>query len=418
MDGCRTPFLRSQTDFTDLMAYELAAMAIAGLLQKTNLDPKRVDRLIVGTVIGEPRTSNVAREAGLAAGLPTSCPAYTVTAACASANMAISNAAEAIACGAADVVIAGGTELLSDVPIRFKRSVRKRLIASQKARGPGDYLKLAKGLGPKDLLPELPAIAEFSTGLTMGDNGERLAKRFGITREEQDALALASHQNAARAHADGHYRDQIAPAFVPPGCEPVRLDNGVRGDTTPEKLAALKPAFDRKFGTVTAGNSSFLTDGAAVCLVMSEEKAAELDLTPLASIASSSFVGLDPMEELLLGPVLSVPKALDAAGISLADVGVWEIHEAFAVPVLALVKLLADEGYCKERLGLPGALGVIDRAKLNRWGGSLSIGHPFGATGARLVLTCAQRMVKEGAKYGVVSACAAGALGHAMVLSR
>jgi acetyl-CoA acyltransferase len=417
VDGCRTPFLRSGTGYADLMAYELGAMAVAGLLKKTRVPPESVDRLLFGTVLQEPRTSNVAREVGLAVGLPNTCPATTVTAACISSAVAIASAAEAITAGQAEVVIAGGVETLSDVPIRFKRPVRKRLIAAQKARGAADYFALLKGLAPADLLPDAPAIAEFSTGLTMGDNGELLAKRFGIGREAQDHWAMTSHHRAARATAEGLYRDQILPAYVPPDFTPVVSDNGVRADTSLDKLARLPPAFDKRFGTVTAGNSSFLTDGAAACLLMSEERAKELGCTPLAYLTAAALVAIDPVEELLLGPVFATPAALDAAGLALSEIDVWEVHEAFAAPVLAVVRLLADESYCQERLGRP-ALGSIDTARLNAWGGSLSVGHPFGATGARLVTTCARRLIHEGGRHGLVTACAAGALGHALVLER
>lgn len=418
VDGVRTPFLRSQTGFTDLMAYDLGTMAVSNLLCRSGLAPELVDRLILGTVIADPRTSNVAREVALAAGLPLSCPAYTVTAACTSANVAIASAAEAIASGAADVVIAGGTETLSDVPIRYSRPIRKRLISAQKARGIGDYFKLLEGLTLTDFKPDAPAIAEFSTGLTMGDNAERLAKGVGITREEQDAFAMASHHRAAKAQAAGYFKDQIVPVQVGPDFTPLVADNGVRADSSMDKLRTLPPVFDRKFGTVTAGNSSFLTDGAAACLIMSEDKARELGFAPLAYIIASAFVALDPVEELLLGPAIAIPRVLDRAGIALSDVGVVELHEAFAAPVLATVKLLQDEAFCKSRLGRDKAVGTISEGSLNAWGGSLSVGHPFGATGARLIMTCARRMRKEGARYGLVSACAAGALGHAMVLER
>ncbi len=418
VDGARTPFLRSQTGFDGLMAYELGAMAVSGLLARTGLDPAVVDRLIFGTVIADTSTSNLAREVGLVAGLRKETPANTVTAACISSNVAISNGAEAIAAGSVDVVVAGGAETLSDVPIRFRKPVRRRLIQSQKARGLGATLKLLRGLRLSDLLPEVPALAEFSTGLSMGQNGERLAKRLGIGREEQDAFALASHHRAAKAALDGLLASQIVPASVPPSFVPVASDNGVRGDTTLEKLSKLPAAFDRRFGTVTAGNSSFLTDGAAACLLADEESALRLGLTPLARIVAFSYVAMDPLEELLLGPVVSIPPVLDAAGLALSDIGVFEIHEAFAAPVLAVQKLLGDETYCRTRLARSGAVGSIPSAALNAWGGSLSIGHPFGATGARLVTTCARRLHHEKKRYGLVTACAAGALGHALVLER
>jgi acetyl-CoA acyltransferase len=418
VDGCRTPFLRSQTDFADLPSYRLGAMAIAGLLHRTRLDPAQIDRLVMGTVVAEPRTSNLAREVALAVGLPQSCPAYTVTAACTSSNVAIASAVEAIAAGTAEVVLAGGAETLSDVPIRFSRAVRKRLIASQKAKGPADYLKLLSGLSPADLAPDMPAIAEFSTGQTMGESAERLAKRVGISREDQDAYALASHRRAQAATERGDLAAQIVPALVPPRFAPLRADNGIRGDSRPEKLASLPPVFDRRFGTVSAGNSSFLTDGAAVCLLMSERKALELGYAPLAVVSSVATAATDPREELLMGPAYAIPEALDAAGITLDMVGVFELHEAFAAQVLANLKLLADPAFCRDKLGRDRAVGEIPSESLNAWGGSLSIGHPFGATGARLLLTAAQRMQREDAEWGLVSACAAGALGHAMTLRR
>ena len=331
VDGVRTPFLRSQTRFVDFLAYDLGVAAVAALLRRTaHVRPEDIDRVVLGTVIAEPRTSNLAREVALACGLPPSCPAFTVTAACTSANVAIALSVEAIAAGAADIVIAGGAETLSDVPIRWSRPVRKRMLAAQKVRGPLGYLKLMAGVTLRDLAPETPAIAEFSTGLTMGDNAERLAKSLGISRRAQDEWAMGSHHRAARAHADGRLADQIAPVSAPPDWAPVAIDNGVRADSSMEKLSSLRPVFDRTFGTVTAGNSSFLTDGAAACLLMSEARAAELGVTPLARVVSTALVGLDPVEELLLGPAFAVPPALDAAGLALGDIGVWEIHEAFA----------------------------------------------------------------------------------------
>jgi len=295
------------------------------------------------------------------------------------------------------------------------RPVRERLLKAQKARGLLEKVRLFGGLRLSDLAPEAPAIAEFSTGLTMGDNAERLAKRFGLAREEQDAYALASHRKAARASAEGALDDQILPALVPPRFTPIRRDNGVRSDTSLERLSRLPPAFDRRFGTVTAGNSS---DGAAACLLTTEERASELGLTPLARIASWALVSTDPVEELLLGPAYAIPAALGKAGLSLADVDVFEIHEAFASPMLALFRVLADTRFCKERLGRDAPVGEVPAEKLNAWGGSLALGHPFGATGARLVMTACRRLAKEGGRVALVASCAAGALGHAMVLVR
>jgi len=393
-------------------------MAVSGLLHRTAIDPEVVDLLVMGTVIADPATSNLGREVVLASQLPDSCPAYTVSVACVSSLQSFLDAARAIATGGADVAIAAGAETLSDAPIRYRRSVRKRLIASQKAKGPGDFLSLLKGLGPKDLLPEPVALAEFSTGEIMGENCERLAKRHGISRETQDAYAACSHQRAAAATSNGTLADQIAPVFVPPKGTTVRDDNGIRGDSTAESLAKLRPAFDKKFGTITAGNSSYLTDGGAAVLLASEEAAKRLGLEPVATLRSAAVSALDPLEELLLGPALTIPGALDGAGLKLDEIGVVELHEAFAAQVLAVLKLLEDPDWCSERLGRDRAVGAVNPDRLNAWGGSLSVGHPFGATGARLITNCCQRMASEDAQHGLVAACAAGAIGIGMVFER
>ena len=418
VDGRRTPFARSGTAFADLTAYDLGRQAVAGLLHRAPVEPRDVDLLVMGTVLQDPATSNVAREVGLASGLPASVPAFTVTVACVSANLAILSAANAIALGQADVAIAGGTDTLSDAPIRVSRNVRKRLMAGQKSRGLKGLLGMVRGLTLRDLAPEVPAIADFSTGLSMGQNAERLAKRLGITRADQDAYALRSHQRAAGAAGKGYFADQIVPVYAPPALKAVEADNGIRGDSTYEKMASLKPAFDRSFGSVTAANSSFLTDGASAVLLMSEERAKARGIKPLAVLRAVSTTAMDPLDELLLGPAFAIPGALEQAGVSPADVGVWEIHEAFAAQMLAVLKLLEDDRFARERLGMDKALGAIDPETLNAWGGSLSIGHPFGATGGRLVTTCCRRMEREGVRFGVVAACAAGAVGNAIVLER
>jgi len=418
VDGCRTPFLRSGTGFFDLTGLELGRMAVAGLLHRTGVDPKAVELLVMGAVLQDPSTTNVAREVVLSSGLPDSCVAYTVTMACISSLQAFVDAARAIATGAAEVAIAAGVDTLSDAPIRFRRAVRRRLIAAQKVRGAAGKLKLLAGLKLSDLLPEAPAIAEFSTGETMGQTCERLAKRFGISRQEQDEYALASHRRAAHATADGLLARQIVPAWPPPKFLPVISDNGIRGETTLAKLATLPPAFDRTFGTVTAGNASFLTDGAAAVLLTSERKAAELGLEPIAAVRSMAVTAMDPREELLLGPAFASPRALDEAGWRLEDVEVVEFHEAFAAQVLAVLKVMEDDRFCRDRLGRDGPVGRIDRARLNAWGGSLSVGHPFGATGARLLTTCCHRLQHENARSGLVAACAGGALGIAIALER
>ncbi|MFH2128190.1 MAG: acetyl-CoA C-acyltransferase [Pseudomonadota bacterium] len=416
IDGKRTPFLRSGTQFSGLMAYDLGRMAVAGLMSHTRLDPSEVGLLVMGNVIQEVKTSNLGREVALGAGLDLTVPAFTVTMACVSSLQSFLSCAQAIQAGQAEVAIAAGAELLSDVPIRVSRPMRKRLIAAQKVKGPLGYFSLLGGLSLKDLAPEAPAIAEFSTGEVMGQNCERLVKRLGIGREEQDEYALMSHQRAAWATEQGLLAPQIEAAYVPPFDEPLAADNGFHAGTSLEKLGRLRPAFDKRLGTVTAGNSSFLTDGAGAVLLASEAAAQRLGLVPLAYLKSVSVTALDPLEELLLGPALSIPRALAQAGLKLGQVEVLELHEAFAGQVLSVLKLLNDETWCRQRLGRQEPVGEVDLDRLNAWGGSLSVGHPFGATGARLITTCCHRMAREKAQYGLVAACAAGALGIGMLL--
>jgi len=418
VDACRTPFLRAGTDFRRLTSYDLGRMAIAGLLHRTAIDPAAIEQVVMGTVVADPDTSNVARESALAGGVPSDCPAYTVTAACISANMAFDQAANTIATGDADVALAGGTESLSDVPIRFSRPIRQRLIASRKVRGPAGWLGLLKGLRPRDLAPVVPAIADFSTGLTMGQNAERLAKRIGIGRTEQDEYAMLSHHRADQATRDGLLASQIATARVPSRYSPIERDNGIRGDTSMEKLAKLRPAFDKRFGSITAGNSSYLTDGASAVLLAGDEGLAKLGRPALARVVSQATTGMDPLEELLLGPSFAIPLALDRAGLTLADIDVIELHEAFAAQVLAVLRLMDDAKFARERLSRDRAVGSIDMERTNRWGGSLSVGHPFGATGGRLVATCCRRLIAENGTFGLVAACASGALGYALILER
>lgn len=414
--GCRTPFARSGTDLADFTSYDLGRTAVAGLINRLGLDPGVVDLLVMGTVLQDPATSNLGREVALGAGLPSSCPAYTVTMACVSSLQSALDGVRAIRCGDADVVIAAGAETLSDVPIRLSKNMRKKIIEAQKARGLRGYLDLLPGLRPSDLVPEQPAIAEFFTGETMGENAERLAKRWGISREEQDEYALRSHRQAAEATEAGYLGKQIVPIYAPDGSGGVHRDTGVRGDTSPEKLARLKPAFDRHSGTVTAGNSSYLTDGAAAVLLAGEDVVEELGLRPMARVGETSVTAGDPRDELLLGPVFSIPRVLDSAGVDLDEVEVLEFHEAFAAQILTVMGLLENDNYLRSRVGRDGVVGHVDPERLNLWGGSLSLGHPFGATGARLLMNCAARMEHEDSKLGLVASCAAGALGTAVLL--
>ncbi len=418
VDGCRTPFLRSGTDFTFLWASDLGGMAGGGVLPGTGVYGWGVDYVVMGTVIQDMFTSNLAREVALTTGLPKNVPAHTVTMACISSNQALATVVEKIRSGEARIAVAGGAETCSDIPIRFRRAMRKRLIAAQKYKKPTDWLKFLFGLRPSLVLPEVPAISEFSTGLTMGQSCDRLTSLTGVTRKEQDEFALRSHKAAAEATQAGRLAQEIEPAVIPPKFKPIAADNGFRADTTLAKLGTLPAAFNRKFGTATAGNSSFLTDGGSALLVMSETRARELGYAAKGLVRSYAFVGCDNLDELLLGPAHAIPRALAAAGLKLSDIDVFEIHEAFAGSTLAVRNAIASPKLAKDLLGLDAPLGEIPMDKMNADGGSLSLGHPFGATGARLVMATCRRLAATGGKFGLLAACAAGGLGHAMVLER
>lgn len=416
--GYRTPFLRSGTDYKHLMAYDLARIALKGLLDQTRIEHRQIESVIFGCVLNQPKTTNVGREAMIGAGLPTNIPAHTVTMACISGGQAITQAAELIARGQADVAVAGGTECLSDIPILLRRPLRQKLTEFKKLSGPWDYFRWLTGLRTSHFLPEIPQIEEFSTGLSMGQSADRLAARWAVSREEQDRYALRSHQTAAHATQQGLLKDEILTTAVPPGFRVVKEDNGIRGDTSMEKLRGLKPAFYPKYGTITAGNSSFLSDGAAAVLLMSRSRARELGFAPLARLVSYTYVGCDPLEELLLGPAYAVPKVLTDTGLQLDQIDVFEFHEAFAGQVLANLKALDSDTFGQENLGWNHKVGEVQLDRLNTLGGSLSLGHPFGATGIRLLVTCCQRLQREDGKYGMIASCAAGGLGHALMVER
>jgi acetyl-CoA acetyltransferase family protein len=418
IDGCRIPFLRAGTSYHDLMSYDLARLAIKALVARTQIEPEEIDRIIMGCVVATLATTNVAREAALGAGLPVSIPAFTVTLACVSANVAITTGADLIRTGQADVVIAGGTESMSDIPICYRKPLRQKLIESQKYKGLSDYLKFPEGLGLRDLLPEIPAIAEFSTGRSMGEDCDRLAARLHISREDQDRYAVRSHLAAAQATAEGSLSSEIETVLIPPDFTPIDQDNGFRGDTSFEKMSGLKPAFVKKYGTVTPGNASFLTDGAAVVLLMAEDVAVSLGYTAKAAIRAYAYTAQDPYEELLLGPAYATPKVLEMIGLMLSNIDVFEFHEAFAGQILANLQCLASDEFAREKLGRSQKVGDVPLEKFNSLGGSLSLGHPFGATGARLVTTAANRLIREDGEFALIASCAAGATGNAIILER
>jgi len=414
--GLRTPFERAGTLFKSLSAQELGRTVVAELVARTGLDGEEIDTLVFGTVVPSVLAPNIAREVALLPMLPKGIPAVTVSRACTSANQAITDAADQIALGHADVAIAGGAESLSSVPILHSRGFADALVAASKAKSVPARVSALARIRPRDLIPITPAIAEPSTGETMGQSAEKMAKLNHIPRDEQDQFALRSHRLAAAGTQDGRLTAEIMPYYVPPRYADIALsDNGIRSDSTPEQLAALKPVFDRKYGTVTAGNSSPLTDGAAAVILMSEERARALGYTPIAYIKSYAYAALDPGEQLLQAPVLAAPVALARAGLELGDIDLVEMHEAFAAQVLSNLRGFESQEWA-ERAGLTQPVGEVDRSRLNVIGGSIAIGHPFGATGARITMTLANELRRRGGQFGLMTLCAAGGMGFAMVL--
>ena len=416
--GLRTPFVKAGSLFSGLTALDLGRMVVQELVQRAELDPNEINQVVFGQVIPTLTAPSIAREVVIAAGLPRKIEAFTVARACATSIQAMTTAANAIAVGEAEVVIAGGTESMSDAPIFTSRPLAHALVAASKAKSLPDKLKPFQKLKAKDLLPVPPAIAEYSTGQTMGESAEKMAKENGISREEQDRIALASHHNAARAWKEGRFSDEVMHVVIPPKYEEVAAkDNIVREDTSLEALGQLKPAFDRKYGTITAGNASPLTDGAAALLLMSEEKAKALGYEPLGFLRAHAYAATDPGDQLLQGPAYAAPIALQRAGMTLADIDLVEMHEAFAAQVASNLQALASPAFAK-KAGWSAPVGEVDRERLNVNGGSISLGHPFGATGARIVTQALNELKRRNKNTVLCTVCAAGGLGAAVVLER
>ena len=401
--GARTPFVKAGTLYAELDVLDLAKAATTEALARCEVAPLDVDLVIYGNVSRPVAYHNLAREIVLALSMPPRIPAFTVGMACASACVAITTGADHIAGGNADVVIAGGAESLSNVPLMLQAKLARALVGASQAKSTGGKLRSLADVRMGDLAPVAPGIRETSTGLTMGESAERMAAINGIGRVDQDRWAKRSHALAAAAWDDGRLAREVAPYYL--NGTVVTTDGHIRRDTTIEQLAKLRPVFDRAHGTITAGNASPLTDGAASVVLMSEERASALGLRPLAAIRSYAYAAVDPSDQLLIAPAYAVPVALQRAGIGLADIGLVEMHEAFAAQVLSTLKVLVDTG-----------VGTIDEDRLNVAGGSIALGHPFGATGARVITTLANEMARRGVRYGLATVCAAGGNGCAIVL--
>jgi acetyl-CoA C-acetyltransferase len=417
--GARIPFARAHTAYGELGNQDMLTAAMKHLVDRFDLKNQRLGEVAAGAVIKHSRDWNLARESALGSGLHPETPAYDVQRACGTSLTAAVQVAHRIAAGEIDCGIAGGADSASDIPLTYGPELSRVVLASAKGRSFVEKAQPWLGVRPAHLKPSAPGIAEPRTGLSMGEHCEEMAKEWNIGRAAQDVLALASHRNAAAAWQAGFFDDLVF-AF-----QGLSKDNNVRADTSLEKLSSLRTAFDKSAaGTLTAGNSSPLTDGAACVLLGSEDWARSRGFSPLSFMtysesAAVDFVGMaGPKEGMLMAPAYAVPRMLDRAGITLQDFDVYEIHEAFAAQVLCTLKAWESEAYCKERLGRNAALGSIDRSKLNPKGSSVALGHPFAATGARILATAAKQLAARGSGRALISICAAGGMGVTAILER
>jgi acetyl-CoA acyltransferase len=398
---------------------DLSGVAAAELIARNDFDPNQIDASIFGVVVPSLRAPNLGREVVFRVSLPMNIPGTTVNLACASSCRAITSGAEAILTGQCDVVLAGGAESLSNVPIQYSQTAAHKLVEFSKSKSLGARLKVLAKVRPRDLAPVAPAIAEYTTGMTMGQSAEKMARENSISRRAQDEIALLSHQRAAAALVEGRFDQQIVPTFPQPAHDRfLASDNGVRADSSMEALSKLRPVFDRRYGSLTAGNSSPITDGASAVLLMTEEKAKALSLEPLGYLRSFAYAAVDPSGQLLQGPAYAAPMALDRAGLKLEDIDLVEMHEAFAAQILSNMKAFASAKFAREVLGRSEPLGEVDLERFNVNGGSIAIGHPFGATGARVSMQLLFELRRRDLNLGLATVCAAGGVGFAMVVER
>ncbi|RZQ89376.1 acetyl-CoA C-acyltransferase FadI [Vibrio vulnificus] len=414
--GLRTPFARQSTEFSQVPAVDLGKMVVSDLLARTDIDPKLIEQVVFGQVVQMPEAPNIAREIVLGTGMNIHTDAYSVTRACATSFQSAVNVAESIMAGAIDIGIAGGADSSSVLPIGVSKKLAASLLALSKTKTLGQKLKVLSGLGLKDLMPVPPAVAEYSTGLSMGQTAEQMAKTHGITRAEQDALAHRSHTLASQAWRDGKIAGEVMTAFPEPYKKWIAEDNNIRHESTLEGYAKLRPAFDRQYGSVTAANSTPLTDGAAAVLLMREGRAKELGMEILGYIRGYAFSAIGVESDMLMGPSYATSKVLQNTGLALSDLTLIDMHEAFAAQALANVKMFASDKFAQENLGRSKAMGEIDMDKFNVLGGSIAYGHPFAATGARMMTQTLRELKRRGGGLALNTACAAGGLGAAMIL--
>jgi acetyl-CoA acyltransferase len=417
--GLRTPFIKAGTLIENLSSLDLGKKVTIELLNRSEIDPECIEEVIFGTAIPTIKTLNLSREITLGAGIPIDVPAYTLSSACLSSFQAVTNAAEGIMLGNYDVVLAGGAESISSVPILYNRRSRKIFKEYVTTRNPIRKLQQLIKLRIQDIVPNPREIAELSGGISMAKYAEQIAKENHISRNDQDAFSLRSHKLAFQATEDARLQNEVISLFVPPNFPTaVRFDNGIRKDIRMEDLSKLKPVCDKIYGTVTKGNSSPLSDGAGVVLMMSEEKAKEMGYDPLGYIKSFAYSAQSPKDQVFMGSVYATPIALERAGLGLRDIDLIEMHEASASQVLSNLNAFSSKKFAEDRLGKSDPIGEVDLDKLNVMGGSIAIGHPSSATGIRLTITLLNELKRRGRNFGMVTSCAPGGLGATMILER
>ncbi|WP_339899826.1 acetyl-CoA C-acyltransferase FadI [Paraglaciecola polaris] len=414
--GLRTPFAKMATNFHGVPAVDLGKMVVNEMLVKHNVDPLLIEQLVYGQVVQMPEAPNIAREIVLGTGMSVHTDAYSVSRACATSFQSTVNIAESMMLGNISVGIAGGADSTSVSPIGVSKNLARALTDLQKTKTLGQKWSVLKKLGLKDLLPVPPAVAEYSTGLSMGQTAEQMAKSHNISRVDQDKLAHRSHSLAAQSWNEGKLANEVMTAYPAPYKGAFEKDNNVRFDSTLEGYAKLRPVFDKKHGTVTAANATPLTDGASAVLMMTESRAKALGYKPLGYIKSYAFAAIDVWEDMLMGPSYATPMALDRAGMTLNDLTLIEMHEAFAAQTLANIKMFASDKFAQNKLGRSKATGEIDMNKFNVMGSSLAYGHPFAATGTRMITQMLNELNRRGGGTGLLTACAAGGLAAAMIV--
>jgi acetyl-CoA acyltransferase len=414
--GLRTPFAKMATYFNGVPAVDLGKMVVNELMISNDVDPAWVEQVVYGQVVQMPAAPNIARELVLGTGMNAQTDAYSVSRACATSFQSTVNIAESMLAGNIAVGIAGGADSTSVSPIGVSKNLARALVDLQKAKTLGQKFSIFKKLGVKDLLPVPPAVAEYSTGLSMGQTAEQMAKTHQISRADQDALAHRSHTLAAANWEKGNLDSEVMTAYAQPYKSALSRDNNIRFNSSLDGYAKLRPVFDKKYGTVTAANATPLTDGASAVLMMTESKAKALGYSPIGYLKSYAFAAIDVWEDMLMGPSYATPIALERAGMSLSDLSLIEMHEAFAAQTLANVKMFASDKFANEKLGRKKATGEIDMEKFNVMGSSLAYGHPFAATGTRMITQMLNELNRRGGGTGLLTACAAGGLGAAMIV--